>query len=74
MDKAKNVRLADFGLGVLEATNLESSQHKGNWRWWPPELIKADMEDLPFHRERPMDVYALACVCMEVTCPHVLIF
>ncbi|KAJ7745594.1 kinase-like domain-containing protein [Mycena maculata] len=51
--------LADFGLTVFsdttETTNTSTSNRAGNVRWMAPELI-----------DPQRDVYALACVCIEL--------
>ncbi|KAJ7041217.1 kinase-like domain-containing protein [Mycena alexandri] len=71
-----NVCLADFGLtGVIEDTALSatngaltsSTNHAGSLRWFAPELMAPTF----FGRERfvrtpSSDVYAFACVCLEL--------
>jgi hypothetical protein len=38
-------------------------------RWMAPELIDPDRFGLPFRRTTATDVYAFACVCLEVIIP-----
>ena len=64
IDEDWHVRLADFGLaGWADATlGSATSIHGGSVRWMAPELHTSEI----FHRETPSDVYAFACVAIEV--------
>jgi serine/threonine protein kinase len=70
-----NVCLADFGLtGVIEDAVSSTSgaltstaNHAGSLRWFAPELIAPTFFGCErFVRTPASDVYAFACVCLEV--------
>ncbi|KAJ7108186.1 kinase-like domain-containing protein [Mycena epipterygia] len=66
--------LSDFGLATtISDTNsttdllTSSSNHAGSIRWFAPELISPTAFGCAgFARTRATDVYAYACVCLEV--------
>lgn len=66
IDEDWHARLADFGLaGWSDATLATStSNHAGSARWMAPELHTLDI----FRRTKFSDVYAFACVSVEVSC------
>ncbi|KAJ7147360.1 kinase-like domain-containing protein [Mycena filopes] len=71
-----DVCLADFGLtGVIEDTTISatngaltsSSNHAGSLRWFAPELMAPTFFNCErFVRTPSSDVYAFACVCLEL--------
>jgi len=63
------VRLADFGLsGFADATLVtHTSNNAGSIRWMAPELHIPEIFDLKeLRRTAASDVYALACVALEI--------
>ncbi|KAJ6545622.1 kinase-like domain-containing protein [Mycena capillaripes] len=66
--------LSDFGLATTicdadSTTGLlaSSPNHAGSIRWWAPELFQPTAFGcVRFARTRASDVYAYACVCLEV--------
>ncbi|KAJ7231335.1 kinase-like domain-containing protein [Mycena rebaudengoi] len=60
--------LADFGLTSFTDTTVATttSHRAGAIRWMAPELIDPDRFGLPFRRTTAADVYAFACVCLEL--------
>ena len=60
-----NIVLADFGLAVFAegVKNQYASLHGGAFQWLPPEAF-SDVED--FRPTFSADIYAFACVCIEV--------
>jgi serine/threonine protein kinase len=71
-----NACVADFGLAsVFEAPSTEgalidtsSANPAGSARWFAPELIQpTSVGCKKFKRTPASDVYAFACVCLEVT-------
>jgi hypothetical protein len=61
--------LADFGLaGFADATLVtHTSNNAGSIRWMAPELHNPEIFDLKqLRRTAESDVYALACVALEV--------
>ncbi|KAJ6524266.1 kinase-like domain-containing protein [Mycena vulgaris] len=69
-----NACLADFGLTtVLDATSTttaaltSTAHHAGSTRWFAPELIQPTSFGCDrFTRTPSSDVYAFACVCLEL--------
>ncbi|KAJ7817235.1 kinase-like domain-containing protein [Mycena leptocephala] len=63
-----SVCLADFGLTSLsDATTVTHTSHRaGSTRWMAPELIDPERFGSPFLRTPATDVYAFACVCLEL--------
>ncbi|TCD71742.1 hypothetical protein EIP91_005508 [Steccherinum ochraceum] len=72
IDEDLTVRLADFGLAVVAqpTTGSYRSSSNGAIRWLAPELLDPSLFGYETSRPTaPGDVYAYACVCMEVhTC------
>ncbi|KAG7087911.1 hypothetical protein E1B28_011960 [Marasmius oreades] len=65
IDERCRPRLADFGLTVFaEATMQSTTDHGGTLRWMAPELLYPHGE--PQRRSYASDIYAFACVCVEV--------
>ncbi|KAJ8079869.1 hypothetical protein PM082_016694 [Marasmius tenuissimus] len=65
IDENCDPRLADFGLTIFaEATMQSTTDHGGTLRWMAPELLYAHGE--PQRRSFASDIYAYACVCVEV--------
>ncbi|KDQ49155.1 hypothetical protein JAAARDRAFT_681065 [Jaapia argillacea MUCL 33604] len=60
-------RIADFGLAIVADRKAAwSTKGSGSTRWMAPELLFPNMLGIPFQRTFPTDVYAYACVCLEV--------
>lgn len=71
IDDQWRVRLADFGLaGFADATfATHTSTHAGSIRWMAPELHDPELFDIDgLRRTEASDVYAFACVALEVRC------
>ncbi|KAJ7231346.1 kinase-like domain-containing protein [Mycena rebaudengoi] len=60
--------LADFGLtSFTDTTAATTTSHRaGTIRWMAPELIDPDRFGTQFRRTTASDVYAFACVCLEL--------
>ncbi|KAJ7224795.1 kinase-like domain-containing protein [Mycena rebaudengoi] len=60
--------LADFGLtSFTDTTAATSTSHQaGTARWMAPELIAPDHFGIRYRRTPASDVYAFACVCLEL--------
>ncbi|KAJ7231344.1 kinase-like domain-containing protein [Mycena rebaudengoi] len=60
--------LADFGLtSFTDTTAATTTSHRaGTIPWMAPELIEPDRFGLRFRKTTATDVYAFACVCLEV--------
>lgn len=65
-----NIRLADFGLAKFTDITLatDTSNHNGSVRWMAPELhLPEECELERYQRTTQSDIYAFACVCLEVS-------
>lgn len=62
IDEDLHIRLADFGLALLSdaGSSSMSSHGGGGTRWTPPEVLNGKRPNYQ------SDVYAFACVCIEV--------
>ncbi|KAJ7231353.1 kinase-like domain-containing protein [Mycena rebaudengoi] len=58
--------LADFGLTSFTEATLTTTRRAGATRWMAPELIDPERFGIQFRRTKASDVYAFACVCLEV--------
>lgn len=76
IDEDWHVRLADFGLaGWASSTLKSSSNYGGSVRWMAPELHDYEGSGTgEFCRTTASDTYAFACVCIEVSDYHSLLF
>ncbi|KAJ7114223.1 kinase-like domain-containing protein [Mycena epipterygia] len=65
MDDGEHAQLADFGLAIVtDATRRTTpTKQRGSWRWMAPELHDYKLE---FKRTGASDVYAFACLCIEI--------
>ncbi|KAJ7936955.1 kinase-like domain-containing protein [Mycena leptocephala] len=61
IDDGEHAQLADFGLANVTDATL-GTQH-GSSRWMAPELLNYQLE---FKRTEASDVYAFACLCIEI--------
>lgn len=69
MDDECHARLADFGLTVFSDSTAvtRTSNRSGSVRWMAPELLHPQSVGAnQFRRTYQSDVYAFACVCLEV--------
>ncbi|KAJ6610861.1 kinase-like domain-containing protein [Mycena sp. CBHHK59/15] len=64
IDDGEHAQLADFGLAIVTDATLgtTSTARHGSSRWMAPELH----DDLEFKRTKASDVYAFACLCIEI--------
>lgn len=74
VDDSGRPRLADFGLSKIldsrAATSATSFTGQGSMRWQAPELMNPDdFKGIRRGTTYDSDVYAFACVCLEV-CPR----
>jgi serine/threonine protein kinase len=69
IDDGEHAQLADFGLANVTDATL-GTQH-GSSRWMAPELLNYQLE---FKRTEASDVYAFACLCIEVIFLTALMF
>jgi len=65
MDDALHACLSDFGLTFFGDVTTEPTNGRGSVRWMAPELHEED-ESKPLRRTTETDVYAFACVCLEI--------
>ncbi|KAJ7266685.1 kinase-like domain-containing protein [Mycena rebaudengoi] len=65
IDSGEHAQLADFGLAVVTdaTTGTTSTTQRGSLRWMAPELLNHELES---KRTRASDVYAFACLCVEI--------
>ena len=71
VDETGNPQINDFGLAKIidsQATMMGPTLFNGAGavRWQAAELLSTDTEDMPPSRTKMGDVYAYACVCLEV--------
>jgi serine/threonine protein kinase len=73
IDDGEHAQLADFGLAIVtDATRgTTPTAGRGSSRWMAPELHNYQIE---FKRTEASDVYAFACLCIEVIFLSVLVF
>jgi serine/threonine-protein kinase TNNI3K len=71
IDDEEHAQLADFGLAfVTDATlGTTSTKRSGSSRWMAPELLDPQVK---FKRTYASDIYAFACLCIEVIIPGYL--
>ncbi|KAJ7224830.1 kinase-like domain-containing protein, partial [Mycena rebaudengoi] len=58
--------LADFGLTSFTEATLTTTRRSGTTRWMAPELLDPDRFGIQFRRTKASDIYAFACVCLEL--------
>ncbi|KAJ7145910.1 kinase-like domain-containing protein [Mycena epipterygia] len=58
--------LSDFGLSLFSDLSRRPTTQTGSIRWMAPELIAPEAFEVPFGRTPQSDVYAFACVCLEL--------
>jgi len=65
IDDREHAQLADFGLAIVTDATLgaTSTTQRGSLRWMAPELLDYQLE---FKRTKASDVYAFACLCIEI--------
>ncbi|KAJ7266687.1 kinase-like domain-containing protein [Mycena rebaudengoi] len=65
IDSGEHAQLADFGLAVVTDATIGTTsiaRHSSS-RWMAPELVNPEVG---FKRTRASDVYAFACLCVEI--------
>jgi serine/threonine protein kinase len=76
IDDGEHARLADFGLAIVTdatlGTTSTTSTQAGSVRWMAPELYDPELESKK--RTKASDVYAFACLCIEVMFLTALVF
>jgi serine/threonine protein kinase len=72
IDDGEHAQLADFGLAIVTDATLgtTSTARSGSVRWMAPELLNFELQ---FKRTEASDVYAFACLCIEVIFLTVLV-
>ncbi|KAJ7936914.1 kinase-like domain-containing protein [Mycena leptocephala] len=65
IDDGEHAQLADFALAIVTDATLgtTSTTQSGSLRWMAPELLDYQLE---FKRTQASDVYAFACLCIEI--------
>ena len=73
IDDGEHAQLADFGLAIVTDATLgtTSTKRSGSSRWMAPELLDPQVK---FKRTHASDVYAFACLCIEVIFLAILVF
>jgi serine/threonine protein kinase len=69
IDDQIRVRLMDFGLSVFadKTGAFDGTSEVGAQAWMAPELLDPDKMGLDsFQRTYASDIYAFACICIEV--------
>jgi serine/threonine protein kinase len=69
LDDEWHARLADFGLTAFAEATMpsQSTSRRGSIRWMAPELHRPQSVGLDVFKRTPAtDVYAFACICVEV--------
>ncbi len=62
--------MADFGLTIIaDETQQYSTDQGGTARFMAPELLNPPQFNKTFQRTFESDIYAYACVCVEVSGP-----
>ncbi|KAJ7328342.1 kinase-like domain-containing protein [Mycena albidolilacea] len=66
IDDGEHAQLADFGLAIVTDATLgtTSTTQAGSFRWMAPELYDPRLESKK--RTKASDVYAFACLCIEI--------
>ncbi|KAJ7760919.1 kinase-like domain-containing protein [Mycena metata] len=66
IDDKEHAQITDFGLAtVTDATRgATSTTQRGSLRWMAPELLVDELQE--FKRTKASDVYAFACLCIEI--------
>ncbi|KAJ6589536.1 kinase-like domain-containing protein [Mycena capillaripes] len=66
IDDGEHAQLADFGLAIVTDAifGTTSSTQAGSLRWMAPELYDPEVESRK--RTKASDVYAFACLCIEI--------
>lgn len=69
IDDDCHVRIADFGLTVFSDSTATGTSHRGgSIRWMAPELLYPEYCGFEkYQRTFQSDVYAFACLCLEVS-------
>ncbi|KAJ6475700.1 kinase-like domain-containing protein [Mycena vitilis] len=67
LDDQGHARLVDFGLAVFADGPLAPTNRGGSVRWMAPELLNPESCGFStFRRTFASDIYAFACVCLEL--------
>ena len=75
IDENWHPQLADFGLTLFaENSHYNTTDQGGTMRYMAPELIHPDHFGMTYRRTYASDIYAYACLCIEVNIFLVLLF